>query len=273
MRASSVRTLAAMVMAVDKTLGKATMKTGPAVAEEYFALADLLAGNVRLSRNLSDPARTAADKQALATKILGANLSAPAMAGVQELAAGRWSREADLTEAALLVAKHVLLKTAQDNGALETVEKDIFAMGQVISSNRDLRNFLTDSHRAPLDKRLETFNSLVGNEVDPLALRLVDAVIAQASPGHLAADIRALLDSAAKLRQRGIATIYTAVPLSDTQKARLTQLLSKRSGEEIAVNVVVDPDIIGGMKIVQGDTVMDGAVKTRTEQFRRKLAS
>ena len=146
-------------------------------------------------------------------------------------------------------------------------------MSQVVSKNRDLRNFLTDNHRAPLDQRLETFNSLVGSGVKPLALRLVNAVIAKAAPGRLAADLRALLDSAARMRQRGMATVYTATPLSETQRSRLIQLLSARSGEQVEVNVVIDPNLVGGMKIVQGDTVMDGAVKSRAEQFRRKLAS
>lgn len=262
-----------MVMAVDKTLGKATMKTGPAVAEEYFALSELLENNIRLARNLSDPARTAPDKQELAHTILGSKLSEPALAGVLELAAGRWSSELDLQEACRLLANHVLLKTAQDNGQLEDVERDIFAMSQVVSKNRDLRNFLTDNHRAPLDQRLETFNSLVGSGVKPLALRLVNAVIAKAAPGRLASDLRALLDSAARMRQRGMATVYTATPLSETQQSRLIQLLSARSGEQVEVNVVIDPNLVGGIKIVQGDTVMDGAVKSRAEQFRRKLAS
>lgn len=273
MRASSVRTLAAMVMAVDQTLGKATTKTGPAVAEEYFALSELLESNIRLARNLSDPARSAADKQELARTILGSKLSEPALAGVLALAAGRWSSELDLPEACRLLANHVLLKTAQDNDQLEDVERDIFAMSQVVAKNRDLRNFLTDNHRAPLDQRLETFNSLVASGVTPLALRLVNAVIAKAAPGRLTADFRALLDSAARMRQRGMATIYTATPLSETQHSRLVQLLSARNGEQVEVNVVVDPNLVGGMKIVQGDTVMDGAVKSRAEQFRRKLAS
>ena len=101
----------------------------------------------------------------------------------------------------------------------------------------------------------------------------MNAVIAKAAPGRLASDLRALLDSAARMRQRGMATVYTATPLSETQRSRLIQLLSARSGEQVEVNVVIDPNLVGGIKIVQGDTVMDGAVKSRAEQFRRKLAS
>lgn len=262
-----------MVAAVDKGLGKASEKGGTQVAEEYFALSDLLDDNIRLARNLSDPARSPQEKQALAASIFKAKLSATALAGILALAGGRWSSEADLGEACRMLGKHVLLKTAQDQGKLDQVEKDIFAMLQVISKNRELRNFLTDAHRATVSERVETFDRLVGKQVEPLSLRLVDAVIERALPGRLVSDIRALLDSAAQLRSRAMATVFTAVPLTDTQQARLVNLLSKRAGYDVVVNIVVDPSIIGGLKIRRGDVVVDGAVATRAEQFRRKLAS
>lgn len=273
MRASSVRSLAAMVVAADKDLGKTSETEGTRVAEEFFALSQLFDNDVRLARNLSDSARTPADKQALATRILTGKLSTPVLDAVQALAAGRWSAEEDLGEACRLLGKHVLLKTASDNGKLDAVERDIFAMGQVIAKNRDLRNFLTDSHAAPVEKRIEAFHKLLGAQVDSLSLRLVDAVIERALPGRLNADIRALLDSAAQMRARTMATIYAATPLSEAQQSRLANLLSKQAGHEVVVNIVIDPHIVGGLKIRRGDVVMDGAVSTKAEQFRRQLAS
>ena len=148
MRASSVKTLASMVVAVDSGLGKASLAQGTSVAQEFLELSRLLESNVRLSRNLSDPARTAGDKQALAHQIMGRSLSPLALSGVEALAAGRWSSEADLAKAARMLATHVLLKTALDNGQLEQTEREIFSLSQVITKNRDLRNFLTDSRPA-----------------------------------------------------------------------------------------------------------------------------
>lgn len=273
MRASSVRTLATMVVAADKDLGKTSETEGAKVAEEFFALSNLFDDDIRLARNLSDPARTPADKQALAKRIFSQKLSKPVFDAVLALAAGRWSDESDLGESCRLLGKHVLLKTAQDNGKLDQVERDIFAMGQVIAKNRDLRNFLTDRHAAPATKRIAAFNKLIGSQVDALALRLVDAVIERALPGRINADIRALLDSAAQLRSRTMATIYAAKPLSEAQHARLVSLLSKQAGHDVVVNVVIDPLVVGGLKIQRGDVVMDGAVSTKAEQFRRQLAS
>lgn len=273
MRASSVRTLATMVVAADKTLGQASETEGSKVAEEFFALSNLFDGDIRLARNLTDPARTPGDKQALVTRIFAGKLSAPLTEAILAGAAGRWSDEADLGESCRLLGKHILLKTASDNGKLDEVERDVFAMGQVIAKNRDLRNFLTDRHRAPTAQRIAAFNKLIGSQVDVLALRLVNAVIERALPGRINADIRAVLESAAQMRSRTMATIYAAKPLSETQHARLVNLLSKQAGHDVVVNVVIDPFMVGGLKIQRGDIVMDGAVSTKAEQFRRQLAS
>lgn len=273
MRAASVRTLATMVAVSDQKLGKAPEATAKTVAEEFFDLSSLFDSDIRLTRNLSDPARTPADKQALVNRIFTGKLAQPVIDAMSSLAAGRWSAEQDLSEACRILGKHVLLKTAQDNGKLEKVERDIFAMGQVIAKNRELRNFLTDAHAAPVEKRVAAFNKLLGAQVDALALRLVDAVIEKALPGRVNAGIRSLLDSAARMRSRTMATVYTASPLSEAQSSRLHDLLSKQAGHDVVVNVVIDPNIVGGLKIQRGDLVMDGAVSTKAEQFRRQLAS
>ena len=172
-----------------------------------------------------------------------------------------------------MLATHVLLKTALDNGQLEQTEREIFSLGQVITKNRDLRNFLTDSRTAAVEERVAFFNRLVASQVSDLSLRLVDAVIEKATPGHLSADVRALLDSAAQLRSQGTATVYSAVPLSPAQTQRLTQILAAQAGREVLVNVVVDPSLVGGLRIQRGDVMMDGTVSTRADEIRRKLAS
>jgi ATP synthase F1, delta subunit len=63
------------------------------------------------------------------------------------------------------------------------------------------------------------------------------------------------------------------VPLSPAQTQRLTQILAAQAGREVLVNVVVDPTLVGGLRIQRGDVMMDGTVSTRADEIRRKLAS
>jgi F-type H+-transporting ATPase subunit delta len=69
------------------------------------------------------------------------------------------------------------------------------------------------------------------------------------------------------------ATITTAIELSATDRDRVVEGLSKRLGKDVRLDVVVDPSILGGLKIQYGDRLVDASVATRLQQLRRRLAA
>jgi F-type H+-transporting ATPase subunit delta len=76
-------------------------------------------------------------------------------------------------------------------------------------------------------------------------------------------------DAAGRVR----ATVTTAVELESEERDRIARELSKRLDREVKLSVVVDPRILGGMKLQYGDRVVDASVATRLEQLRRRLAA
>jgi F-type H+-transporting ATPase subunit delta len=84
------------------------------------------------------------------------------------------------------------------------------------------------------------------------------------------AEFQRLADEAAG---RVRATVTTAVELAPTERDRVAAELSKRLGKEIQLEVVVDPGILGGMKLQYGDRLVDASVATRLQQLRRRLAA
>jgi len=69
------------------------------------------------------------------------------------------------------------------------------------------------------------------------------------------------------------ATVTTAVPLGDGDAQRLTSHLAVRLGQEVRLDRLVDPQIVGGLVLRVGDRVMDASVATRLRQLRRQLAN
>ena len=65
------------------------------------------------------------------------------------------------------------------------------------------------------------------------------------------------------------ATIETAFPLADGDLADLTASLERRFGKRIEATVTVNPELIGGVRVTIGDTVIDGSVQ---EQLRAMAA-
>jgi F-type H+-transporting ATPase subunit delta len=76
-------------------------------------------------------------------------------------------------------------------------------------------------------------------------------------------------DAAGRVR----ATVTTAVELIAKDRDRVEQELSKRLGKEIRMKLVVDPRILGGLKLQYGDRLVDASVSTRLQQLRRRLAA
>jgi F-type H+-transporting ATPase subunit delta len=76
-------------------------------------------------------------------------------------------------------------------------------------------------------------------------------------------------DAAGRVR----ATVTTAIELEAQDRERVARELSRRLEKDVRVSVVVDPRILGGMKLQYGDRIVDASVATRLEQLRRKLAA
>jgi F-type H+-transporting ATPase subunit delta len=69
------------------------------------------------------------------------------------------------------------------------------------------------------------------------------------------------------------ATVTTAIQLTVQERERVADELSRRLGQEVKLDVVVDPRILGGMKLQYGDRLVDASISTKLQQLRRRLAS
>ena len=69
------------------------------------------------------------------------------------------------------------------------------------------------------------------------------------------------------------ATVTTAVELGAEDRNRVARELAKRLDKDVRVTAVIDPRILGGLKIQYGDRIVDASVATRLQQLRRRLAA
>jgi F-type H+-transporting ATPase subunit delta len=69
------------------------------------------------------------------------------------------------------------------------------------------------------------------------------------------------------------AHIDSAFPISAEQTAQLVQTLEKKFGRKLNPTVTVDPSLIGGVRVVVGDEVLDTSVKARLQQMQIALTA
>ena len=77
---------------------------------------------------------------------------------------------------------------------------------------------------------------------------------------------------AAEANDEKIATVHTARDLDDSERERLVAALSRQYDRTVHLQVVVDPSVIGGLRVEIGDDVIDGTVTSRLEDAQRRLA-
>ncbi|RZL67868.1 MAG: F0F1 ATP synthase subunit delta [Variovorax sp.] len=69
------------------------------------------------------------------------------------------------------------------------------------------------------------------------------------------------------------AVVYSAFPIAADQLGSVAQALEKRFGRKLNVTVQEDPSLIGGIRVVVGDEVLDTSVKARLEQMKVALTA
>ena len=69
------------------------------------------------------------------------------------------------------------------------------------------------------------------------------------------------------------AVVYSAFPIATDQLGRVAQVLEKRFGRKLNLSVQEDPSLIGGIRVVVGDEVLDTSVKARLEQMKVALTA
>jgi F-type H+-transporting ATPase subunit delta len=158
---------------------------------------------------------------------------------------------------------------AQAEGALEDVEDELFRVSRTIAGDDRLRSVLTDPG-IPVEARQGVVGDLL-RPARPITRSLVAFVVGAGRARDLPAIVDEFLKMAAGARQREVAEVTSAVPLDDAQKERLAQALSKATGKQVEVLVIVDPYVLGGLRARIGDRVIDGTVRTRLENLREIL--
>jgi len=241
------------------------------IGEQLLDAVSTLDGSGPLRRALTDPARIGADKTALVQKLF-ASADERTVDILGELAAKRWSREDDLGDAIEFIGVEALLIAADNAGAMQQVADQLFEFDREVHRYRELRIALADQE-LPAQQRTAVIEKLIGGSAHPIALELAKRAVAHPRGRTLTGSLVLVGDLAAARRDRKVATVTSAASLSQTQQDRIKNLLQQIYGFDIQLNVTVEPEVLGGMRIQIGDEVFDATVLTRLGEARRSFAS
>ncbi|MGW0732844.1 F0F1 ATP synthase subunit delta [Streptomyces sp. NPDC002851] len=242
------------------------------LADELAEVTALLDREVSLRRILTDPAQGADAKAELVGRLLGSQVGGEAADLVAGLVRARWSRSRDLVDTLEELANLADLTAAQKAGKLDNVEDELFRFGRIVTSSTELRAALTN-RAAGVSAKGELLRSLLGGRAESATERLIGRLVTHPRGRSLEAGLESLAKLAADRRDRMVAVVTSAVPLSDGQKQRLAGALATLYGRQMHLNLDVDPEVLGGIRVQVGDEVINGSIADRLEDASRRMAS
>jgi F-type H+-transporting ATPase subunit delta len=272
MRGASRASLSAAKERLAAALAGRSAAEATEVGDQFFAVLNLLDREPLLRRSLSDSSRDRLARTGLAEALLAGKISAIALDLVTAVVAARWSEPSDLADAIEELAVLAIAEAADIEGTMDELEDELFRFGRIVAGNPDLRAALSNQF-VPPQGRASLVTELVASKVSEPAMRLISQAAAHPRGRSLDVGLESYANLAAELRQRLVAEVHVAVPLSDEQRASLAAALVAAFGHGVHLNVVLDPELIGGITVRIGDELINGSVASRLAELRRRLAA
>ncbi len=164
-----------------------------------------------------------------------------------------------------------LFGLARDQKQLESVAASLATVGAALDGSDEFRELTT----SPLVGRDEAVKAVTAAaeamRVDPLTANFLGVLARNRRLAQLRNVIRAFNTLTARHRGEITAEVTSAHPLDDDQVEALKQNLRTRVGRDIAVEMNVDPAILGGLVVQIGSQMIDGSIRTKLNNLAQAM--
>ena len=175
---------------------------------------------------------------------------------------------AELATIARPYAEALFKATSSDAGGTQAWLDEVAA----IAGNPELQQF-ADNPKATPEQVLGVIAGTCGSPLPPAANNFLMALLENgrfSALSEIAHQFRALANAQSGSSD---AVVYSAFPIDDAALSQVSAVLEKRFGRKLQVSVRQEPALIGGIRVVVGDEVLDTSVKARLEQMKVALAA
>ncbi|MET3960734.1 F-type H+-transporting ATPase subunit delta [Marmoricola sp. OAE513] len=239
-----------------------------ALGEDLIGAASVLRAEPGLRRLVTDQAVDASAKGGLVRQVFDGKISAGGLDLVVDAVGRRWTTTRDLADTLETLGVVAVVKSAGADSA--RLADELFAVTQLVNAESELRGALSDPTRSVGDKA-----ALLGSLLEGKTLAATQRLAVLALNGSHRTVVVALDEYqkiAAAVKDESVAKVRVARDLTASDRDRLQKALTAQYGRPVHLNVSVEPDLVGGMRVEIGDDVIDGSVSSRLDDARRRLA-
>lgn len=241
------------------------------IGNELFVITSLLDGNVRIERALTDVSRPLEDKVAVLNTLLGDQVHPMTMEIMTEVVRRRWSRAADTANAVEDFGVDAMMYYADATDSTLQVSIELAELHSALLNTPVVRAKLYDE-TVPSEARVKFFHELFdGKGLNKVTMRLAEHATENLRRRRYLETIQWLINKLSRHMGESMVIVTTATPLKQEQIDKLIAVYSKKIGRAVHINSVVDPSVLGGMRVQVGDEVTDNTVVAQLENLQRSV--
>lgn len=174
-----------------------------------------------------------------------------------------------------LVAKRyavALFELVQEKDTVAQAEKDI-ALVQEIFRNEQLNDFLANP-KVTIDQKKAVIGEQLSSNVSQEILNTIFLMIDRKRGDSIAEMANQFLALVLEEQNVAEAVIYSVAPLNEEQQQSVSSIIAKKVGkDQLRLKNVIQPELIGGIRIRVGNQIFDGSVSRKLQSLKRELTA
>lgn len=255
--------LAASVAVLTVLPGSADLATG----EQLLQASRTIADSAALRAALADDSALDSGRTSIIEKVFG-SFTPNALTVLRSAVSERWSSETDLVAA---IEELGIRALAESVPAGTSLDEELFVFDRAVSSDPGLE-LAVGSKLGSVAAKIELVDALLAGKASKQTVAIVRQLVEQPRGRRIGELLRFAISVVADQANLSVATVTSAAHVTPAQLERLAAGLTKQYGRGLRINQVVDPALIGGLRVQVGDDVIDGSISNKINDLRLQLA-
>ena len=163
-----------------------------------------------------------------------------------------------------------LFEVAQEQGKLDTIREELGEFADALDGNRELQVFFFSPYFSTIEKK-DGLDRAV-SDADPIFVNFLKLLI-ENHRMPVIFRVRRVVDELWRKENKLLpVTVTSAVELDQATVSQIGDRIAEQTGRKVELSAIVEPDILGGLVVRVGNSILDASIRNRLEQLRKQVA-
>jgi F-type H+-transporting ATPase subunit delta len=163
-----------------------------------------------------------------------------------------------------------LFEVAKEQDKLDTIREQLGAFADALDETRELQVFFFSPYFSTAEKQ-DGLDRAV-SDADPILVNFLKLLIENHRTPVIFRVRRGFDELWLRENKRLPVQITSAIELDKATVSQIGDRIAEQTGQKIDITSTVEPDILGGLVVRVGNSILDASVRNRLEQLRKQVA-